>query len=74
MAGTLFYRERRKMVDGSKSPRYQLVAVAGVDLKVYGKHLRMSELKHMAEAIGAEMILLPRGPKHQDDDDDEMEV
>ncbi|BCR06457.1 hypothetical protein DESUT3_35260 [Desulfuromonas versatilis] len=74
MAGKLFYRERRKYVDGSKTPRYQLAAVAGVDLKVYGKHLRMSELRHIAETVGAELVLLPRGPKHQGEEEEEIEV
>ncbi len=66
MPGKLFYRQRRKYVDGSKTPRYQLAAVFGVDLKVCGKHLRMSELKFLAEEVGAELVELPRGPKHQD--------
>jgi len=64
MAGKLFYRERKKYVDGSHTPRYMLVAIHGVDLKVRGKHLRMSELKCIAEEVGAELVPLPRGPKH----------
>ncbi len=64
MAGKIFYRERHKLVDGSKQPRYILVAVSGVDLKVYGQHLRMTELKQIGEAVGAELISLGRGPKH----------
>jgi len=68
MAGKLFYRERRKLVDGAHTPRYQMVAIHGVDLKVQGKHLRMSELKCIAEAVGAELIHLPRGPKHAEEE------
>jgi hypothetical protein len=64
MAGKIFYRERHKLVDGSKQPRYMLIAVEGVDLKVFGYHLRMSELKQIAESVGAELIPLQRGPKH----------
>lgn len=64
MAGKIFYRERKKMVDGSKTPRYLISAVADVNLKVYGKHMRMSELKQLAEALGAELVPLKRGPKH----------
>jgi len=67
MAGKLFYRERRKMVDGAHIPRYQMVATFGVDLKMQGKHLRMSELKCIAEATGADLVALPRGPKHADE-------
>jgi len=71
MAGKIFYRQRSKMVDGAKQPRYILVAVSGLDLKVYGQHLRMSEMKHIAEEVGAELIALKRGPKHTEDEDDD---
>lgn len=71
MPGKLFYRQRRKYVDGSKTPRYQLAAVFGVDLKVYGQHLRMSELKFIAAEVGADLVLLPRGAKHQDEGTEE---
>ena len=61
MAGKLFYRERTRYADGAQKPRYILVAVYNVDLKVYGQHLRMSELKALAEATGAELVPLPCG-------------
>ncbi len=69
MSGKIFYRERSKMVDGSKQPRYILVAVADLNLKVYGQHLRMCEMKHIAESVGAELVALPRGPKHSDEEE-----
>jgi hypothetical protein len=59
--GKIFYRERNNTVDGSETPRYILVAVSNADLKVYGQHLRMSELKAIAEGVGAELVALPRG-------------
>jgi len=65
MSGKIFYRQRIKMKDGDHHPRYVLVAVADLSLKVYSQHLRMSELKHIAESVGAELIELQRGPKHQ---------
>jgi len=68
MAGKIFYREREKYVDGSKTPRYQLVGILGVDMKIQGHHLRMSELKFIADAAGAELVLLPRGPKHPEEE------
>jgi hypothetical protein len=61
MTGKIFYRERQRYVDGAEHPRFILVAVHDLDLKVYGQHLRMSELKTIAEATGAELIALPRG-------------
>jgi hypothetical protein len=39
-------------------------AVSDVNLKVYSKHMRMSELKQISEALGAELVALKRGPKH----------
>ena len=58
MPGKIFYRERQKVTEGKKQPRFMLVAVADVNLKVYGKHLRRSELDQIASAVGAELILL----------------
>jgi len=69
MSGKIFYRERSKMVDGSKQPRYILVAVSDLNLKVYGQHLRMCEMKHIAESVGAELVALPRGPKHAEEEE-----
>jgi len=65
MAGQIFYRERLKSQDGSRTPRYRIVAVSGVDLKVYADHLRMAELKQLALATKADLVALERGPKHQ---------
>ena len=64
MAGKVFYRERVKIQDGAKTPRFRVVAVTGVDLKVYAGHLRKCELQHIAEEAGAELVLLRSGPKH----------
>jgi hypothetical protein len=65
MAGQIFYRERQKAKDGAKTPRYRIVAVTGVDLKVYGNHLRKAELEQIASATQADLVTLKRGPKHQ---------
>lgn len=73
MAGRIFYRERTKVGEGEKKPRFVLVAVAGVDLKVFAQHLRKSELEQIAKAVEAELVLLERktGPGV---DEDEVEV
>ena len=60
MAGQIFYRERVKAKEGSRSPRFRVVAVSGVDLKVYGNHLRKKELEQIAKATGADLIALER--------------
>jgi hypothetical protein len=64
MTAKIFYRERIKVKDGAKTPRFRVAAVAGVDLKVYAKHLRKSELQQIAEDVGAELVPLRLGPKH----------
>jgi hypothetical protein len=61
MSGKIFYRERQKVKDGSKTPRFRIAAVAGVDLKVYADHHRRGELKQMADAVGAELVELKGG-------------
>ncbi len=61
MSGQIFYRERQKVKDGSKTPRFRIAAVASVDLKVYADHLRMGELKQLADATGADLVELKGG-------------
>jgi hypothetical protein len=61
MAGKIFYRERTKVGKGEKKPRFRLVAVADMNIKIYGQHVRKSELEQIAEATGAELILLKSG-------------
>ena len=73
MAGMMFYRERGKVGKGEKKPRFRLVAVAGVDMKIFGKHLRKSELKQIAKAVNAKLILLKGGEgKHKRDEEVEV--
>ena len=61
MAGKIFYRERGKVGKGEKKPRFRLVAVADMNMKIYGKHLRKNELDQIAETVGAELVLLKGG-------------
>jgi hypothetical protein len=67
MAGQIFYRERKKVKEGAHTPRYRIIAVSGVDLKVYGNHLRKTELEQIAKAVKADLIALKRGDKHDQD-------
>ncbi len=65
MAGKIFYRVRRKAQKGQKTPRYHIMAVSGIDMKVYGSHFRKVELEQIAETVGADLVRLKRGKKHQ---------
>jgi len=66
MAGQIFYRERVKAKEGSRTPRFRVVAVNGVDLKIYATHLRKKEIKQIAKATGADLIYLERDKKSKD--------
>lgn len=60
MAGKIFYRERVKAKEGSRTPRFRIVAVNDLDLKVYGSHFRKKELEQLAKATGAKLVALKR--------------
>jgi len=70
MAGKIFYRKRYKIREGEKKPRFNLVAVAGVDLRIFARHMRKSELEQIASELDAELIELKRGEKQ----DEEIEI
>jgi hypothetical protein len=61
MSGQIFYRERQKVKDGSKTPRFRIAAVSELNLKVYADHFRMAELEQMAQIIGADLVKLKGG-------------
>jgi hypothetical protein len=58
MAGKIFYRERRKVDEGEKKPRFAVVGGAGTELRIHVKHLRKSELDQIAKSVGAELVEL----------------
>ena len=58
MAGKIFYRERLKVGEGEKKPRFNLVAVSDINLKIHVKHLRKKELEQIAAAVGADLVQL----------------
>ena len=60
MAGQIFYRERVKAKEGSRTPRFRVMAVSGVDLKVCGEHFRKKELEQIAKATGSALVALER--------------
>ncbi len=66
MAGQIFYRERVKAKEGAHSPRFRVIAVSGLDLKVYGEHFRKKELEQIAKATGADLIALERDKNAKD--------
>lgn len=68
MAGKIFYRERLRVGEGEKKPRFRVVAVADVSLTIFAEHLRKSELEQIAKSLEAELVLLECGEGDNDDD------
>jgi hypothetical protein len=73
MAAKIFYRERQKIGKKKKKPRFKLVAIAGIDMKIYANHLRKKDLEDIAKAVGAELILLKGGEKGSNEREVEVE-
>lgn len=69
MSGKIFYKEREKVNDGDKKPRFRVVGVYDCNLKVYSDHLRLSELEHIAGETGAQLILLRKGGRDKTEKD-----
>jgi hypothetical protein len=57
----IFVRERSRVGKGDGLPRFAIVGVEGSDLKFFQVHIRKSELDAIAQAINAEVVMLPRG-------------
>ncbi|HQI24401.1 MAG: hypothetical protein KBG22_01090 [Smithella sp.] len=73
MAGKIFYRERIKVGEKEKKPRFKLVAVAGVNITFYAEHLKKKELEEIAASVGADLVLI-KAPKDGSLKDEEIEV
>ena len=57
----IFVRERTRVGKGEGLPRFAIVGVHGSDLEFFQLHVRKSELDAIAQAVGAEVVMLPRG-------------
>jgi hypothetical protein len=57
----IFVRERTRVGKGEGQPRLAVVGVQGSDLQFFQVHVRRSELDAIAQAVGAEVVMLPRG-------------
>jgi hypothetical protein len=68
MPGKIFYRERGKVGEVEKKPRFKIVAVSGVEIDFYSYHLRKKELEQIAKAVGAKLVLMERGTKGSEDE------
>ncbi len=62
---TIFVRERRKIETGEKKPRYRVVGVHDLNLKIYVDHIRKKELDQLAEITGATVVVLKGGKEEK---------
>ncbi len=65
MAMKIYVRERIKIGEGVRQPRFIVLAVAGGDMKVYAHHFRKTELEQMAKDSGAELVFLEPMPEEE---------
>jgi hypothetical protein len=63
MTMKIYVRERIKVGEGVRQPRYVILAVAGGDLRVYAHHFRKTELEKLASDCGAELVYLEPVPE-----------
>ena len=54
----LYVRERQKVGEGVKQPKYRIVAITGGEIQVEATHFRKSEIEAIAKDVGAEVIFL----------------
>ncbi len=57
----IFIRERNNINPGDQQPRFAVVGVQGTDMTFYQLHMRKGELDAIARALGADLVVLPRG-------------
>lgn len=61
----IFVRERVKVGEGDKEPRYAVVGVEGTDMKFFKTHMRKGELETIAKEVKAELIWLSHSEGEQ---------
>jgi len=63
---TIFVRERRKIEAGEKKPRYRVVGVHDLNLRIYVEHIRKRELDQLAAVTGADVVVLTGGKEEKE--------
>lgn len=64
----IYVREREKVKEGVKQPRFRVVAIVGDKddkIKFKESHFRKSELETIAKDLGAELIYLKQMPDEE---------
>lgn len=58
----IYVRERQKVGEGVRQPKFRIVAITGGQLQVEASHFRKIELEHIAKDVGAELVFLEPVP------------
>jgi hypothetical protein len=61
----IYVRERIKIGEGVRQPRFIILAVTGGDLTVYAHHFRKTELEQIATDCGADLVYLEPMPEEE---------
>jgi len=59
----IYVRERQKVGEGVRQPKYRIVAVTGGQVQIQATHFRKLELEKIAEDVGAEIVWLEPVPE-----------
>jgi hypothetical protein len=55
----IFVRGRTRAQEGSRNPRFRVVAVEGGDLRFQADHMRKIDIETIAGDLGAQIVYLP---------------
>ncbi len=66
MGAAIFVRERRKIEDGEKKPRFRIVGACDANIKFFTKHLRRVEIDQIAKEAGVKVVYLDSGKGKRD--------
>ena len=64
----LYVRERQKVGEGVKQPKYRVVAVTGGQMQIEATHFRKVEIEQIAKDVGAQVVYMepvPEDEKHK---------
>ena len=65
MAGKIYVRERQKVGEGVKQPKFRIVAVSGNPIQIEATHFRKVEIEQIAKDIGAEIVYFEPVPDEE---------
>jgi len=70
MSRKIYVRERQKVSDGVKQPKYRIAAIVSDDekmpsIKISATHFRKKELEQIAADINAEIVYLESEPDRE---------